>query len=348
MATKSDYFRTICKVSRAFGTTLDRDELLALIVQSAIDTMRGKAACLFLYDKEKDISIPVAQKGLSEGYLHAKWKSARENVSDVMKEGFLAISDATKDPRSENHEAKKKEGIASILAVPVSVKGKVIGVLTLYTAKRRSFTENEIEFLTALAEQGGMAIENTRLIEQIRRNTALFHNLSASINSTLDIREILNVLSADVARELGVKGAAVRLLDEEKKTLKPVASYGLSEKFLNKGPISAQKSIAQALEGKSVVVHNAATDTRIQYKKEVKEEGIVSLLCVPIKAKDEVIGVLRIYSGAEHEFSEDDIRLVSALAHQGGLAIQNAAMYLTLQQDMKDMKEDVYSYRSWF
>lgn len=74
----------------------------------------------------------------------------------------------------------------------------------------------------------------------------------------------------------------------------------------------------------------------------------MSLLSVPIKAKDEVIGALRIYSGVEQEFTEDDITFVSALAHQGGLAIQNAAMYLTLQQDMKDVKEDVFSYRSWF
>ena len=177
MAAKRDYFETICKVSRAFGTTLDKDELLKMIVESAIDTMRGKAACLFLFDEEKNISVPVAQKGLSEGYLHAKWKSAKDNVSDVMKEGCLAISDATKDPRSENHEVKKEEGIASILAVPVEVKGKVIGVLTLYTARRRIFTEDQIAFLAALAEQGGMAIENTRLIEQIRRNTNLFHNL---------------------------------------------------------------------------------------------------------------------------------------------------------------------------
>jgi GAF domain-containing protein len=348
MAAKRDYFETICKVSRAFGTTLDKDELLKMIVESAIDTMRGKAACLFLFDEEKNISVPVAQKGLSEGYLHAKWKSAKDNVSDVMKEGCLAISDATKDPRSENHEVKKEEGIASILAVPVEVKGKVIGVLTLYTARRRIFTEDQIAFLAALAEQGGMAIENTRLIEQIRRNTNLFHNLAASINSTLDIKEILNVLSADIARGLGVKGATVRLLDEDRKTLKPVASYGLSEKFLKKGPISAQKSIAQTLEGKPVLVRNVATDKRIQYKKELEEEGIVSLLSVPIKAKDEVIGALRIYSAVEQAFSEDDITFVSALAHQGGLAIQNAALYLTLQQDMKDMKEDVYSYRSWF
>ncbi len=348
MAAKRDYFGTICKVSRAFGTTLDKDELLKMIVESAIDTMRGKAACLFLFDEEKNISVPVAQKGLSEGYLHAKWKSAKDNVSDVMKEGCLAISDATKDPRSENHEVKKEEGIVSILAVPVEVKGKVIGVLTLYTARRRIFTEDQIAFLAALAEQGGMAIENTRLIEQIRRNTNLFHNLAASINSTLDIKEILNVLSADIARGLGVKGATVRLLDEDRKTLKPVASYGLSEKFLKKGPISAQKSIAQTLEGKPVLVRNVATDKRIQYKKELEEEGIVSLLSVPIKAKDEVIGALRIYSAVEQAFSEDDITFVSALAHQGGLAIQNAALYLTLQQDMKDMKEDVYSYRSWF
>ncbi len=59
MTKKADFFRSFCKVSRAFGTTLNRDELIELIIQNAIDTMDGKAACLFLADKEKDIFHPV-------------------------------------------------------------------------------------------------------------------------------------------------------------------------------------------------------------------------------------------------------------------------------------------------
>ena len=71
MSIKKDYFKTFCKISKAFGTTLNNDDLLELIVQSAIDTMDGKAACLFLADEEKDVFVPVCQKGLSESYLHS-------------------------------------------------------------------------------------------------------------------------------------------------------------------------------------------------------------------------------------------------------------------------------------
>jgi GAF domain-containing protein len=130
--------------------------------------------------------------------------------------------------------------------------------------------------------------------------------------------------------------------------LRLVASYGLSEKYLNKGPISAERSIAEALKGKPVVVKNASTDKGVQYKDEKKEEGIVTILSVPIKSKENVIGVLRLYSAVPREFTEDEIMLVTALAYQGGLAIQNASLYLMLKSDMKELKDEIWSHRCWF
>jgi GAF domain-containing protein len=344
---KNDYFKTICKVSRAFGTTLDKDEILQLIVQSATEIMKGKAACLWLADKEKNEFLPVAQKGLPERYFQAPIHMEKI-ASVILRDGYFHALDAGTDPRLEHHDVKKEEGIVSLLGVPVMVKNKLIGALSLFTSERREFEKDEIDFLTALAEQGGMAIEHARLFEKMRENTRLFHDLAANINSSLDVKKIMHILSADVARALGVKAASVRLLDERKEKLELVASFGLSEKYLNKGPISAEKSIAEALIGKPVVVKNAAEDKGVQYRKEKKEEGIVSILCAPIKSKDDVIGVLRLYSGVEREFTDDEIMLVTALALQGGLAIQNASMYLMIQQDMKDLKDEIWSHRSWF
>ncbi len=348
MTTKNDYFKAFCKVSKAFGTTIREEELLDLIVQSAIDTMKGKAASLFLADEEKDVFVPVAQKGLSENYLHAGTERARKTVADILEGGYLSILDAATDPRVENHEAKKAEGIASILVVPVMVRDKAIGILSLYTDSTRDFSNDDADFLTALAEQGGMAIEHARLIDQIKGNTKLFHDLSASVNSTLDVKEILHIMSVDIAHVFDIKAVSVRLLDEDKKILKLVASHGLSEKYLDKGPISAEKSIAEALKGNPVVIKDATTERGVQYKKEKKEEGIVSILCVPIKAREDVIGVLRLYSEVQREFTDDEIMLVTALAHQGGVAIQNASMYLMLQDDMEALKDEIWSHKSWF
>ena len=112
MTKEKDYFRTFCKVSKAFGTTLSKEKLLDLIVQSAIDTMDAKAACLFLAEAEKDIFVPVAQRGLSDNYLHQKPMKARKIVEEIIEGGHLHFSDATSDPRLEHHGEKKAEGIA--------------------------------------------------------------------------------------------------------------------------------------------------------------------------------------------------------------------------------------------
>ena len=351
MTTKKDYFQSLSKLSREFGTTKDQNKLLNLIVTTAVKTMKAKAAVLFIMDEEsesKEKNVAVAQVGLSDKYMHAGPGHAGKITAQLLKDGYIYSRDATTDPRLINHEMKKAEGIGSILTVPVMVKGKMLGILSLYTSEIRKFTKDEIEFLSILAEQGGIAIENAQLFQKLRNYAQIFLKLAASISSTLDVKTIFQTLTEDIAKSFDVKAASVRLLDDDKHTLKLVASFGLSEKYLNKGPISSEKSIATALKGKPVVVNNAFTDEGVQYKKEKKEEGIVSILCVPIKAKDDVIGVLRLYSDRHRDFTEDEIILVTALAYQGGLAIQNACHYLMVQDDIKDLKDNIWSHKSWF
>ena len=348
MTRKTDYFQTFRKISQAFGTAATEEELLELVVQSAIDILDGKAACLYLADERKDLFVAKAQRGLSENYLHASPIRAQKLVKELLKEGHLAFEDATKDPRLENHAAKAKEGIASILTVPVRVEDQTIGVLSLYTAKKRKFTGAEIEFLDALADQGGVAIEKTRLLERIQSNALLFLDLASAINSTLDIKEVLHTLTVKVSENLGMKGAALRLLDEESGSLKLVASHGLSESFLGVGRHTSIETSAAALKGETLVIEDAARDKRVRYKDELAAEGIASMIITPISARDEIIGTLRLYSPVTRQYPEDMIIMVKALAHQGGLAIQNASMYLKLQADQKALEDDVWSHRSWF
>jgi len=348
MTQRNNYFKTFCKISKAFGTTLGKEKLLDMIVHSAINTMDAKAACLFLSDEEENVFVPVAQKGLSDNYLHASPMRARKLVDEILKRGYLAFHDAATDPRLENLEAKKAEGIASILSVPVMVKDQAIGVLSLYAGEPRDFSQDEIDFLSALADQGGIAIAQARLFERINQNSTLFLNLASSINSTLDIKKILHILSAEICEALNMKGVAIRLLNNETGNLELVASYGLNEEFINKGPVSAQKSISQVLKGETIIVEDVATDDRIEYREETLKEGIASILCAPIKSRKEVIGVMKLYSDAVRKYPQDVIILVNALAHTGGLAIQNASMYLSLQEDKKSLEEDIWSHRSWF
>ncbi len=350
MAPKTNYFKTMCNLGRAFGSARNRYELLDLIFQSAMETLQGKAACLYLMESGKEELAPVAQRGLSPTYFRSrKSRLAKKIVAIVKEQGFFFSRDAGADPKLDHREAKKAEGIAAILAVPVLVKGRIIGVFCLFTDSPREFSEDEREFLMLLAQQGGGVMEHARLIDQLRQETRLFFDLAVNLSGSLDVKEILHSMTTDLARALGVKAASIRLLDEKGENLELVASCCLSEKYLNKGPVSAKKSIALALNSqKPVIIQDAARDKRVQYRKMNREEGIVTILSVPIKTKEKVIGVLRLYSGVQREFTPDELMLVTTLAYLGGLAIQNASLYLLCQADMQNLKEELWSHRSWF
>ncbi|MFZ7128044.1 MAG: GAF domain-containing protein [Desulfobacterales bacterium] len=348
MTKEEMYFKSFCRLSQAFGTAASESELLDLIVQSAIDTMNGKAACLYLADEKKDAFYPVAQKGLSENYLHANPMKAKRIVDSILSGGHLAFTDATTDPRLENLEAKKAEGIASILTVPVRAKNRTIGILSLYTADRREFSKQEVDFLKAMAEQGGVMLSKTRLIDRIKKNARLYLDLSSQINSTLDIKEILDNMTAGISSALGMKGAVIRLVDENTETERTIASYGMSEEFLSDTLGTAVGASAHALKGETLVIHDATTDKRIGKKDKMIKEGVGSMIVAPIQAKDRTIGTLRLYSAQKRDFSEDLLIMVQALAHQGGLAIQNASMYMQLQQDKKDLESEIWTHKSWF
>jgi GAF domain-containing protein len=350
MPVRIDYFKKLCELCKTFGTARNRQELLEMIFVSAMDILEGKAACLYLTEIGKQELIPIAQKGLSESYFRSKKSMlVRKIVPLVLKQSYFYCRDAATDTKLEYPDAKKAEGIASILAVPVMVKGKIKGVFCLFTASPREFAPEEKEFVALLAQQAGGVMEHARLIDHLRRETQLFFDLAVNLSSSLEVKEILRALTTDLAQALGVKGVSIRLLDEPKETLELVASYGLTKKYLQKGPVSAKESIAQALKGnKPVIILNAATDKRVQYRLMNQEEGIVTILAAPIKTKERVIGVLRLYSKVPRHFTPEEIKIVTALAYLGGLAIQNASLYLMCQTDMKDLKEELWSHRSWF
>ena len=144
MAQDTDYIKSICNVIRAFGTATNKQELLDLIVEKAVDTMKGKAAALFLADPKKDIFLPAANKGLTGECLQVSLEKEGALVTDLVKKGHLAIHDDTASEQIKLHDEIKAQGIRSALAVPVMVQDSTLGMLFLYTAEKKEYTENEL------------------------------------------------------------------------------------------------------------------------------------------------------------------------------------------------------------
>lgn len=172
---------------------------------------------------------------------------------------------------------------------------------------------------------------------------ALF-DAAAGINSTLDVTDVLQAIARRAAQAMEAKGCTLMLLTPDKRELRPSASFGLSERYLNKGPLSADESIPKALQGRPVTVLDATTDPRVQYGAHAAQEGIFSMLSVPVTLRGEVIGVMRIYTSEPREFTHEDIEFVQAIASLGAIALENARRYTAARTDLASLEAYVYRY----
>ena len=176
------------------------------------------------------------------------------------------------------------------------------------------------------------------------------YEVAATLNSARAAGVILRSMVENVAKALRVKGCSLMLLSPDKKALFHTAAYGLSDWYIKKGRISSDKSLAEALEGKVVAVLHAPEDDRVQYREEAKKEGIASVLSVPMMLREEIIGVVRVYTAEARHFDLDDMYFVGAVANLGAIALENAKLYHTLRRDYESLRRDMLEHhplRDW-
>ena len=172
-----------------------------------------------------------------------------------------------------------------------------------------------------------------------------FKDVCKKINSSLNISEVLEAITENTVKVLGVRGCTIFLLDKAGNKLLVGSTYGLSEDYVNKGPVDSEKSIVSTLGGDWVMIPDVETDNRIQYRDEAKKEGITSILSVPMSVKGTIIGVLRIYTSESRTFEDIDNEFISVLAEIGSIGIENARIYDHLKAEHEKLISDV---NQWF
>ncbi len=341
------YLLSFQELSRAVSSTLSVKEVMELIVRKMTEVMGLKGCTIRMVDPRTNTLKLMASVGISEKYLEKGPVDMDKSIAEALSGRPVAIYDATSDPRVQYPQEAKEEGIATLVAIPIMVKGKVIGVMRLLTAEPREFLMDEIDFAMGVAELGGQAIINAQMYETRLKELEFLKALQQvvkAINSTLEVQQVLTLLVKTATTALDIKGAAVRLLDEKRQKMELVAHYGLSDRYINKGPVETDKSIAEAMTGKAVSMYDVLSDPRAMYPQESSQEGIRSILSVPISLKGNVIGVLRIYTGTKRDFSEDEITFISSLAEQAALALANARMYQKLKGEHEALMADLYRF----
>jgi GAF domain-containing protein len=155
-------------------------------------------------------------------------------------------------------------------------------------------------------------------------NYEIFLKVANTISHSKEPEEVALMTVEGIKTALDIKGCALFLLDKKKGELSVAASYGLSDEYLNKGPLNSLQSIAQTLQEGPVAIQDAANDSRLQYPEAALKEGIASILSVPIQVSQTTMGALRVYTAEPRNFSLNDINFVYALAQISGMSIRLA------------------------
>jgi len=158
-------YESLLKVTKALSMSKDPKEVIRITVDNVKETLNMKGCALYLINEQTHEFELAASNGLSEEYLGKGPVSVSRPVATSLTEGPMAVYDSQEDPRVQYPEAAKKEGVVSILSVPIYVRGEVIGAMRVYTSEHWDFTLEDVNFVQALAEIAGMVIDLTRLIQ---------------------------------------------------------------------------------------------------------------------------------------------------------------------------------------
>jgi signal transduction histidine kinase len=179
--------------------------------------------------------------------------------------------------------------------------------------------------------------EIMELTDNLQRATARLQALNEgarAVGSTLDLPQVLDRLVKSSARAMDVHACSIRLLDKTGRQLEPVAVYGLSQAYLDKGPVDAHTNplARETLSGRVINIPDAPENPLLQYPDEARQEGIQSILSAPLIGKSGPLGILRAYAVETHRFTPDDEAFLGAIAAQGSIAIENALAYQSIEE----------------
>ncbi len=148
------------QVAAAINSSLDPAAVLQAIVQNAAEAMAAKGCSIMLLSADRGELHHRAHHGLSDRYVRKGPVRMDPHLAEPLEGRSVAVLHASTDPRIQYREEAIREGIASMLSVPIRLHGEVVGVMRIYTGEPREFTEDDVQFVEAVANLGAIALDN--------------------------------------------------------------------------------------------------------------------------------------------------------------------------------------------
>jgi signal transduction histidine kinase len=317
------------EVSNIIHSTLDPNRALELIVEQSVRLTRATSGSVVLINPTTGYLEILAAAGLSGEGRRLRLRVGQGITGWVAQTGQAAlVCDVSKD----NRYVQVRAGVRAELAVPLLVGGAVRGVINVDSVQEGAFAADDLEVLSELSKQAAAVVVNTWHHEQVRLRSGLFESLlkvGQTINSAMHVEEALELITREACQLMRAKVCSLLLVDETGEWLDLKASHGAGAAYRDKPRLSMDESLVGGVvrRKKSVQVDNVLDSGRYQNMEVAQRDGLVALLSVPLVFGERCLGVLNIYKGEPHYFSNDEIGVLSALADLSALALEKARLY---------------------
>jgi len=329
-----DELALISEISAQISASLDLEDTLHAIAIASARLVPCSLAEVSLWDEksntlttqaiecEPDRSYPVGQSyPPGEGYTG--WV-VRHRVP-------LVIPDVESREDIQPHILPGEKPFKAYAGYPLLAGDKFLGALVLVADEVGVFSKNSQRLLQTLADQAAIAIQNARVYEELtarnRELSALFQ-ISDTANRTHHLEEMLQGVLEKVVEVTNADGGGIRLYKPQEDKIVLVAHHGLSESYIKNArvfPISEEIVGWVARTGKPTLSNDMWIDGRVspEIRELLDEVGHRSLAQVPLQAQNELLGTLGVTADTSHFFSEEDLKLLTAIGQQVGVAIAN-------------------------
>jgi len=335
---RAEELSALNRTSQLITARLDLPSVLETISRS-VTSLVGSTGCgIGLFNADRTTIDHVA----AHGFRTPEWRVLSMPVGEGIIGRAAAIGqpvrsdDLQGDARSAQRDVDEKEGIRSMLSVPLRVAGEIIGVISAFSTTAGFFAERHQMLLEAFADQAGIAIQNARLFEESQRRareTQALLEAGRAVNQSLDVEETIRLILTQAREVLGVESCGLMTLDAVTGELSSVASLDLDPASVARIRIRVGEGITgiAVQERRPVQSADVARDPRAAYPQLHAGHAMRSMLATPLMVGDQAIGALTVLRRDVHRFTPEEESLAAAFADQAAMALERARLFSSVR-----------------
>lgn len=329
------------QISQSISCSLDLDQVLSQIIDLVVDVTRGDSCLLYLLDENQESLVLQASKNPHPRIIGTISIKVGEGITGWVAREATPVDiprNASKDSRFKFFHNLPEDRYQAFLSVPIiDHRDRVIGVINVQHRRAHSHSEREKTLLSIIGHQVGGAIENARLYQETERRAHHLLTLAQVgqiIVSGRYLEEMLQLIVSFVTEMMQARVCSIMLVDKKKNELVLKAAKCSSDEYWQRPNLKIGKSLISRVvkEKRPLIVRDVTKEAEYRYPELAKKEGVRSLLSVPMIVKEHVTGVINLYSAEERHFTDEDVRVLSTVADQAALAIENTKLMVEAQE----------------